>query len=87
MDDVGKHIFKTQEAFTKATNQLRSGRGNVVSQVEKLKNFGVASKKTLPASMSNFEEDFVELASADEVILLTGGAEVSSETTEDPLVE
>ena len=73
MEDVGKHIGKSQEAYVKATNQLRLGRGNLVSQAEKLKSLGLGTKKTLPASMANFEDAFIESDSDIEPVLLIEG--------------
>ncbi len=61
MDDVGKHIGRTQDAYNKATNQLKLGRGNLISQAQKLKNLGLGTNKVLPASMVNFEDDFEDV--------------------------
>lgn len=73
MEDVGKHINKSQEAYTKATNQLKLGRGNLVSQAEKLKALGIASKKAIPSSMANFEGHHIETDSDGENQLLAAG--------------
>lgn len=45
MDDVGKSLNKTQESYLKAVNQLKDGRGNLVTQAQKLKKLGLNSAK------------------------------------------
>ena len=49
MDQVGEAIDKSQRAYAKAKDQLTSGRGNVVRQVEMLRELGAKSGKSLPA--------------------------------------
>lgn len=71
LDDVGNHIRKTQMAYDKASNQLKLGKGNLVSRAERLKNLGLATRKSLPASMANFEDTFVEDDPDIEALLLT----------------
>lgn len=46
-DEVEKKIHGLSEAFTKARSQLYNGRGNVMSQVEKLREMGITPKKRL----------------------------------------
>lgn len=67
MEDVGKHINKTQQSYTSAIGQLKSGSGNLVGQAMKLKELGLKSGKEIPNEMlpSDFETD-----EADEVRLL-----------------
>lgn len=48
MDQVGEAIDRSQRAYVKAKDQLTSGRGNVVRQVEMLRELGAKSSKTLP---------------------------------------
>ena len=55
LDDVGKHISRTQESYSKAVSQLKEGRGNLLGQALKLKKLGVKSHKRLPPSMSSHE--------------------------------
>ncbi|MDP1931880.1 MAG: DNA recombination protein RmuC [Gammaproteobacteria bacterium] len=46
LDDIGNRINATQKSFDKAHNKLISGKGNLVSRIEKLKLLGArASKK------------------------------------------
>ncbi|REJ76215.1 MAG: DNA recombination protein RmuC [Acidobacteria bacterium] len=57
MDDIGRHLNNAQGSFTKAVRQLKEGPGNLVKRAEGLKSLGIKSKKSLPASMENFEEE------------------------------
>ncbi|MBO9589401.1 DNA recombination protein RmuC [Devosia sp.] len=49
MDKVGSSIERAQQDFAKAKDQLSTGRGNVVRQVEMLRELGAKSGKSLPA--------------------------------------
>lgn len=57
MDQVGEAIDKSQRAYAKAKDQLTSGRGNVVRQVEMLRELGAKSGKSLPAGWEGGIED------------------------------
>lgn len=57
MDQVGEAIDKSQRAYAKARDQLTSGRGNVVRQVEMLRELGAKSSKALPAGWEGGSED------------------------------
>ena len=52
MTKIGENLEKTDKAYNSALNQLKSGRGNLIGQAEKLKNLGVGSDKTLPKSLT-----------------------------------
>ena len=54
LEDVGSHLKKTQKSYNEAFGRLSEGRGNLISQVEKLKDLGAKAQKTLP---SKFAED------------------------------
>ena len=47
---VGTNLDKAQKSYHEAFNQLKEGKGNLISQVEKLKELGVKAKKKLPDS-------------------------------------
>lgn len=49
MDKVGNSLDRAQQDFAKAKDQLSTGRGNVVRQVEMLRELGAKSGKSLPA--------------------------------------
>ncbi|NGP17271.1 DNA recombination protein RmuC [Devosia aurantiaca] len=57
MDRVGENIDKAQQSFVKAKDQLSSGRGNVVRQVEMLRELGAKSSKPLPAGWDGGHDD------------------------------
>lgn len=48
LEDVGRHIEKSQESYREAMGRLRDGRGNLLGQAEKLRELGVKTKKQLP---------------------------------------
>jgi DNA recombination protein RmuC len=49
MDRVGGHLDKARSSFDDARSQLSSGRGNLVRQVERLRELGARSSKPMPA--------------------------------------
>lgn len=51
LEDVGRHINKTQQSYTAAIGQLNSGSGHLVGQALKLKNLGLKSNKEVPVSL------------------------------------
>jgi len=51
MQDIGKNIGKTQEAYNTAMNQLNTGAGNLVGQAMKLKGLGLKSSKEMPNNL------------------------------------
>ncbi len=57
LEDVGKHINRSQQSYNTAMNQLTSGGGNIVGQALKLKELGLKSTKKIPAALlpSDFE--------------------------------
>ena len=61
LEDVGKHLNKTQQSYTAAIGQLNSGGGHLVGQALKLRNLGLKSNKEIPASLlpSDFEKEDV----------------------------
>ncbi len=57
MDKLGGHLNKAQSSFEQAKSQLSSGRGNVVRQVEMLRELGAKSNKALPQGWDGGSED------------------------------
>ncbi len=55
--DVGTAIGEAQTQYDKALGQLRDGKGNLVTRVEKLKKMGAATEKSLPAALTKDAED------------------------------
>jgi DNA recombination protein RmuC len=54
MENIGTRLGQANEAYEKAFDQLSRGRGNVLSQVDKLKNLGAKTSKSIEVE---FEED------------------------------
>jgi DNA recombination protein RmuC len=57
IEDLGKHINKTQLAYNNALGQLKTGSGNLIGQAVKLKNLGLKPAKELPLSLLPAEQD------------------------------
>ncbi len=49
LEDIGKRLDQTQVSYEQAHKKLVSGRGSLVSRVEKLKTLGARASKSLPA--------------------------------------
>ncbi len=58
MEEIGKRLGKSHEAYDAAMNKLRSGRGNLVRSVEEIKKLGAKAQKTLPREA--IEESLLE---------------------------
>ena len=54
MESIGKSLGQANSAYDKAFDQLSRGHGNVLSQVDKLKNLGAKTSKSIGAE---FDED------------------------------
>lgn len=48
---VGEAIDKTKKSYDAAINQIKEGKGNLVGQIEKLKELGVKAKKSMPENL------------------------------------
>ena len=48
---IGDQLSRAQSTYDAAFGQLSKGRGNLIGQAEKLKELGVKSKKSLPATL------------------------------------
>ena len=51
MQEVGSKLKGTQQAYDAAMNKLSVGRGNLVGKVEKLKQLGAKTSKSLPPEL------------------------------------
>ncbi len=49
MESVGSHIEKAKASFEKTKSRMTSGKGNLVSQINKLREMGAKTKKQIPA--------------------------------------
>jgi DNA recombination protein RmuC len=52
LDEVGRHIGKSQDAWDQAKNRLVSGRGNLVKRFDDIRNLGAHSKRKIPETWS-----------------------------------
>ena len=52
-EQVGKQLNQAQDSYLKAQNQLKDGRGNVLSQTNQLLKYGISPKNTLPDFTTN----------------------------------
>lgn len=53
---VGDRLDQAQSSYTSALGKLSSGRGNIVGQIEQLKDMGARSAKALPAELLTQDE-------------------------------
>ena len=51
LQDIGKHIEKTNDCYTEAMKLLKDGRGNLIGQAHRLVDLKVKAKKSLPHSL------------------------------------
>ena len=47
VDDIGRALNKTQDAYEITQKRLKTGRGNLVKRVEDIKTLGAKTKKTI----------------------------------------
>ena len=52
LEDVGRHLGRTQAAYETAHKRLSSGRGNLVNQAAALHKLGVKNKKELDKKLA-----------------------------------
>lgn len=84
LEDVGKHLSRTQEAYEVTQKRLSSGRGNLIKRVEDVKRLGAKTKKQISS-------DKLELAEADDyatdlktLALEQGPTESDEDVTSEP---
>ncbi len=51
LEDVGRHLDQTHQAYNTAMGRLTGGKGNLVNRAVALKKLGARTKKTLPAPL------------------------------------
>jgi len=73
LEDIGKHITKSQDAYNDAMGQLKDGRGNLIKQAQNLKRLGIKSGKNLPPTFHSADDD------EDEILGLEEGQQAESE--------
>ena len=63
MERVGERLDQAQDSYSQAFSQLSKGRGNMISQVESLKNLGAKASKTIRTEFENDDDNTVKLQS------------------------
>lgn len=67
MDGIGSQMKRLQGNYDQAMNKLSTGTGNLVNRVEKLKQLGAKTSKSLPKSLVEEDDKVVALVSGEEV--------------------
>ena len=57
LEDVGRLLERSQNAYNQAFNQLKSGRGNLITRAENLRSLGVATTKSLDTQLVEEAEE------------------------------
>ena len=53
LDDVGRHLDRSKDAWDTARKRLSLGRGNLVRRTQELKRLGAKTKKSMPEDLDN----------------------------------
>ncbi len=61
LEDIGKKIDGAQKSYSQAMNQLSTGRGNLIRQVEMLGELGVKAQRAIPAHLKDESENEDEM--------------------------
>ena len=57
LDELGRHIDKSQDAWQQTRKRLVDGRGNLVKKFEEIKKLGARTKRQLPENLTNEAKD------------------------------
>jgi DNA recombination protein RmuC len=57
MDNIGKHIKLSQDAYDKALNKLSTGSGNLSNTSERIKKLGAKATKQIDTKFLDSEVD------------------------------
>lgn len=72
LEDIGKHLDKSQDAWTTTRKRLVSGRGNLLKRVEDLKTLGARTRRDMPVTL----RDESQLAEQTPLVGLTDGSDL-----------
>jgi len=61
LENLGKQLSRAQKTYDDAHNKLKSGRGNIIGKVEKLKKLGAKTVKGIPNDLLEPENEEEEL--------------------------
>lgn len=67
LDELGRHIDKSQDAWQQTRKRLVDGRGNLVKKFEDIKKLGARTKRQLPEDLTNESKDQDEAPQLTEV--------------------
>lgn len=59
---IGSHLNALQNTYEKSIGQLRDGKGNLSSRIEKLRMYGVTTTKSIPEKVQSLDDDDPQLA-------------------------
>ena len=59
LESIGTNVDRAKEAYDKAVNKLKTGRGNLVGRVEKLKKLGAKASKSIEDKFLPMDDDSV----------------------------
>lgn len=62
LEDMGKYLDRSTEAYDQAMKQLHTGNGNLIGQVEKLRKLGVAAKSQIPEKFMSSDNSSTDLS-------------------------
>jgi len=57
LENLGKQLSRAQKTYDEAHNKLKSGRGNIIGKVEKLKKLGAKTVKGIPNDLLESENE------------------------------
>ncbi|MEH6583619.1 MAG: DNA recombination protein RmuC [Halioglobus sp.] len=57
LDEVGRNLDKARDSFDQTHKRLSTGRGNMVKRVQQLQDLGARTKKKLPLSVLDVDEE------------------------------
>lgn len=58
LEEIGMRIRQSQESYDQAMNRLKTGRGDLIGQADKLRKLGANNSKKLSSNLLDREEDF-----------------------------
>jgi DNA recombination protein RmuC len=64
-EEIGSRLHQSHEAWNRARNRLATGKGNLISRAETLKELGVQTGKNLPGSICSDQEGRCGIAADD----------------------
>jgi DNA recombination protein RmuC len=60
LQNIEKHLNNTRDSLKGAKNKLKSGKGNLIGRVEKIKKLGIKTEKNIPKEFQDSESSLLE---------------------------